>query len=203
MTPYEQRVARRRARARELRDGGESLRFIAGQLGVGRSTVARDLLVAVPGLRLAPPNHAGPGNVRAVTHGAGSPRLVEARARVLVPVIFGANPHLDATRDGAAVFRYAVTLARVERVYAWLSEQGDPVFVDVDAGRAHGVFDRLERWERMADACESQLAIAPLTRAKLGLDLLQARRSLEDELAEGREAWRRREAIDSETGEAK
>jgi hypothetical protein len=177
MTPYEQRVARRRARARGLRDEGLSVREIAARLEVGRSTVARDLLVVVPGLGRAVQNHAGPGNGRALRHGAHSAVRVEPRARELVPAILEANVHLDATRDGAAVVRYATTLARIEFVYRWLGERADPVFVDVDAGRAHGVFDRLERWERMASEAEQQLAIAPLTRARLGLNLLEAKRA--------------------------
>ncbi len=104
-----------------------------------------------------------------VTHGARSPALVEPRARELAPEVLEANAHLDAARDGAAVFRYAVTLARVERVYRWLSEQDDAVFVDEEAGKPHGVFERLEKWETQADRAEERLAIAPLTRAKLGL----------------------------------
>ena len=46
--------------------------------------------------------------------------------------------------------------------------------------KAHGVYERLERWERQADGAEERLAIAPLTRARLGIDLMTARRSLED-----------------------
>jgi sigma-70-like protein len=191
-----ERAARRWKRAHALRAEGLSYAQIAERLGVSKATVHADLHLSGPERRPAPVAAAGPANLRALRHGAHSPGLVEGRARELVPVIFGCNPHLDGSRDGPAVFRYAVLLARVERVYRWLGEQGDPVFVDVEAGRAHGVFDRLERWERMASEAEQQLAVAPLTRARLGLDLMQARRSLDDELAEGREAWRRREAMD-------
>jgi transposase len=190
MTPREQRLARRRARARELRDEGLSVRQIAGRLGVGRGTVGRDLLVTAresPGREV--PNRAGPGNARAVTHGAHRPEIVETRARELVPAILEANGHLDAVRDGAAVARYAMTLARVELVYRWLGGRGDPVFVDADLGVAHGIYGRLEQWERACDRAEDRLAIAPLTRARLGLDLLTARRSLEDEIAESRDVW--------------
>jgi hypothetical protein len=201
MTSQARRIAERRARARLLREQCLSVRAIALRLGVSKSTVAADLAGPVLERRPAPPNHAEPGNGRAVRHGAHSPELVEARARELAPQILGANGHLDAMRDGAAVARYAMALARVELVYRWLAEQGDPVFADVDAGVAHGIYERLERWERQADAAEDRLAIAPLTRARLGLDLLHARRSLEDELAEGRAVWARREAIDGESGE--
>jgi hypothetical protein len=197
-----QRAVRRWKRAHALRAEGLSYAQIAEQLGVSKATVHADLHLSEGERRPAPVAAAGLGNVRALRHGAHSSVLVEARARELVPAILAANPHLDEARDGAAVFRYCVALGRVERVYAWLTAQPDPVFVDLDAGRAHGIFDRLERWERMAAGAESQLAISPLQRSRLGLDLLQARRSLEDELAEGREAWRRREAIESSAGEA-
>ena len=46
----------------------------------------------------------------------------------IAPIVFSANPHLDPERDRAAVSRYAVLLARIERVYDWLSAQTDAVF---------------------------------------------------------------------------
>jgi hypothetical protein len=144
-----------------------------------------------------------PGNTAAARHGARSDALVEPRARELAPVIFAANTHLDEMRDGAAVFRYCVALARIERVYAWLAEQDDAVFADAKDGTVHGVYERLERWERQCDTAEERLAIAPLTRARLGLDKLRAAaitdQALDDELAESRAAWERHEnTIDSE-----
>lgn len=136
-----------------------------------------------------------------MTHGARSDRLVEPRAAELTRPVFEANPHLDPARNGPAVWRYAVVLARVERVYCWLEEQDDPVFEDSDAGKVHGVYERLERWERAASAAEAELAIAPLTRARLGLDHARGRALLDnlEELArEGRrldrEDYQRRSA---------
>lgn len=138
-----------------------------------------------------------PGNDVAVTHGANSPAKVEPRARELAPLILEANPHLDPVRDGAAVFRYSVALARIERVYAWLAEREDAVFDDTEAGTTHGVYERLERWERQADAAEERLAIAPLTRARLGLDQLRGARAAEEAEA-AREA---RERLDVRAGQ--
>ncbi len=40
--------------------------------------------------------------------------------------------------------------------------------------------------------------MTPASRAKLGLDLARTHRTLEDEIADGREAWERRKAIDAE-----
>jgi hypothetical protein len=111
-----------------------------------------------------------PGNEVAVKHGARSNRLVKARAVEIVPEVFAANPHLEAARDGAAVLRYAANLARIERVYRWLAEQTDPVFTDPTDGTVHGVYERLERWERAASAEEDRLGVSPLARTRLGLD---------------------------------
>ena len=189
-------IERRRARVRALRDSGLSIREVARELGVGPTTVTRDLEAVVPESRPAPVAAAGPGNRRAVSHGGHSSRLVEPRAHELAPSILEANPHLDPARDGVAVFRYAVALARVERAYAWLFEQhADAVFADVDAGRVHAVYSSLERWERQCDSAEERLAIAPLTRARLGLDKLRAAQisdaALEADIAAGREIWAR------------
>src|SRR5438046_51565 len=56
-------------------------------------------------------------NTASMTHGARSDRLVEPRAAELVPMILEANGHLDPVRDGPALHRYAMCLARVERCY--------------------------------------------------------------------------------------
>jgi hypothetical protein len=107
-------------------------------------------------------------------HGARSEKLVMPRARELAPAILDDNPQLDAKRDGAAITRYAVVLARIERVYMWLAEQDDAVFESMEDGSVHRVYDQLRQWEKQADAAEDRLAIAPLTRARLGLDLQKA-----------------------------
>ena len=104
----------------------------------------------------------------ALKHGAYSEELVTTEARELVPEIFELHPHLD-RRDSPAVARYAIALARCERIYSWLAGQADPVFADLDAGQVHAVFGRLERWERQASDCERELAISPRERAKLGI----------------------------------
>lgn len=115
-----------------------------------------------------PPNPAQAGNARAATHHAFRAKVVGPRARELARSILEANPHLDPVRDRAAVLRYAVLLARIERVYLWLSRQSDDVFSDAPVGEVHAVFERLEKWEAGAERAEDRLAIAPLTRARLG-----------------------------------
>jgi hypothetical protein len=120
------------------------------------------------------PNPAGPGNVRALRHGAFSDSLVNPRARELAEQVLAANGHLDAMRDGAAILRYSTALARCERVYCWLAEQPDDTFADVVNGLTHSVLDRLRKWESQCDTAERALAITPLVRAKLGLAVAQA-----------------------------
>jgi hypothetical protein len=114
-----------------------------------------------------------PGNEAAVTHGAYSDKLVVPRARELAPTIFESNPHLDPLRDGPAVWRYAMTLARADRINGHLADQDDMVFADVNEGTVHRVYQLLLELEARADKAEERLAIAPLTRAKLGLDQLR------------------------------
>lgn len=123
----------------------------------------------------APPEHvcAKPDNRRSVTHGARASDVEEKSAELVAP-IFAANPHLDPVRNGPAVARDAVLLTRIDRVHRWLDEQADPVFKNVRAGKTHGVYERLEKWERSASAEEDRLAISPLTRARLGLDTAKA-----------------------------
>jgi hypothetical protein len=117
------------------------------------------------------------GNAAAATHGANSLKLVEPHAREIAPAIFTAHPHLDPARDGAAVWRYAITLARIHRVNVWLAQREDPVFADLEAGAPHKVFERLDRWERQAAADEERLGLSPGARVKLGLDLARAKKA--------------------------
>lgn len=168
------RDSQRRRLAREAHylkaeDPERSLREIAGALGVSKSAVDRWLKAPPPEDRSPVPNHATRGEQRGLTHGARSDRLVKPRADRLAPAILRANSHLDVTRDGPAVRRYALILSRMERVHAWLFEQADPVFASAEDGEIHAVYERLERWEAAAERAEKNLALSPLTRAKLGL----------------------------------
>lgn len=115
------------------------------------------------------PQRAGePG--RATTHGAFAERQIGERAEAQALAVFDANEHLDRVRDRPAVLRYCVLLARLERVYEWLASQPDEVFADPEAGEAHRIFERVERWERAADTAEDRLALAPLARHRFGFD---------------------------------
>lgn len=119
------------------------------------------------------------GNTRSLKHGAFSSRLIDEWAPDLAVAVFEANPHLDAQRDAPAVHRYVNVWARHLRVSAWLDEQADPLFADVGEGRVHPVVNRVERWEKQLDGMERQLALAPLTRAQLGLTLAHGQSLIE------------------------
>ena len=177
----DERTRRVKRRARALRSEGLTIRQVAEELDVGRSTVHRWLSEpAPPGVANLfdddgkPVAGAEPGNLRRVTHGAHSETLVRPEADALLPGLLEANAHLALERDGAAIHRYAMTLARIARVWAWLDEQADPVFADVTDGEIHSVYRVLGEWERRASADEDRLGIAPLTRAKLGLNVARA-----------------------------
>jgi len=115
-----------------------------------------------------------PGNEVSTTHGAFSLAKVEPRAEEIGEAIYAMHPHLDGVRDVLAVRRLAVVLARIERVDSWLAEQDDPVFENAARGKAHRVYERWERWQRLATALERQLAMSPLTRAQLGITAAHA-----------------------------
>jgi hypothetical protein len=113
------------------------------------------------------------GNTRAAKHGARSDRMVAPRAAELVDELFAAHQHLDRARDHALVTRYALALAHVERCHEWLANQKDSVFSDVKRGVFHGVFDRLERWERQCDRCEQRLGLDPSSATRLNVGKAQ------------------------------
>jgi hypothetical protein len=190
----------RRRRVVALHGEGESIRGIARRLGIGVATVHRDLKAdgVVRPANLPP---AELGNTRAMTHGLDSDRVtgavIEPRARELLPGIVDAHGHLDAGRDGPAVLRYALCLARLEHAYGWLAQQGDELFSDRKAGKVHGLLGRVARWEAQAGREEERLAISPRERTRLKLDQVRGQLLLaggaldlaalsDDELAEYR-----------------
>lgn len=123
-----------------------------------------------------PPNPQPAGEVgRAATHGARSDALIQPAAERWRKVVLAANPHLDATRDGPAVARYATLLARIERVHNWLAEQPDPVFRNPAAQipKVHPVLERLAKWEEGAARAEDRLGISPIARHRMGIDARQ------------------------------
>lgn len=118
-------------------------------------------------LQLVPP--AEKGNRRALKHGAWG-REVDGLAHELEPALYEDNKHLDPRRNAPAVYRYLTLLVRIELVYRWLGTRKDPIFSNRRTGKAHAIYERLERWENQASKEEDRLAISPLTRARLKMD---------------------------------
>jgi hypothetical protein len=176
-----ERVERRRRVAKVVREEGlQGARQVARRLGIPVTTAHRDL----EALELLPerPANAPPapvGNGRAMTHGLDSERVLRGviapRAAELAPSIIAANPHLDQSRDGLAVLRYARVLACLERAYWWLAEQPDDLFADVEKGVVHALYSRVALWERQASRDEERLAISPRERTRLKLDQVKGR----------------------------
>jgi hypothetical protein len=145
---------------------------------------------------------AGNGNGRAISHGAyaqvTAERLDAKVRRVLdavtvdAPVreVDGALP----AADGVAVRQLAETLCRLDDIGDYLHRRG----WEDESGKPRPVLEYEGRLRSHVLDLLRELGMTPASRAKLGLDLARTHRSLEDELAVGREAWRRREAIDAE-----
>lgn len=198
-----ERAARRRAKAKALRAEGLSFAEIARRLNVSKSTVHADVTAEEPE-RAPVPNlqdehgqpvaGAEPGNARALTHGAHSPRLVEPRAEVILERVeelcagtpAGAPPFAPARRV------LARRLAQAELVQEWLERENAGSPLDADgaplpaAGFEQKVLDGIERSLDL-------LGLTPTSAAKLGVDLQRAAASSE-ELAAVRAARERLDA---------
>jgi transcriptional regulator with XRE-family HTH domain len=148
-------LARRRARARRLRDDeGLSVREIAKRLGVSVSTAHADLQHAAP--RLAPVANiqdaqgkpvagAEEGNTRAMTHGAHSERHIAPLREKHAAELRVSYPRLDDRR----LVLLADRLARIEAVSAWLDAQEG--IVRDHNGEVYAVVKELERWTSRAE----------------------------------------------------
>jgi hypothetical protein len=188
------RLERQRERIRFLLDAEptRAARSIAREVGCSASTVIRQrewYVLEDPQSKTAKAIHAGmanlrepagPGNTRALVHGADSEvalRPLRARLQASLRDEFGAV--IDARR----LWLLADLLARIESARSWLDERGG--VVRDRHGDVFPVVDRLERWGARADALLRELhaALTPT-----------AEQALAATLAEGRAAWQRHEA---------
>lgn len=137
-----ERLARRRARARELRSEGLSVRQIGRELGVGATTVFRDLAAVVPEVehRPAPLAAAPPGNLRAVSHGCWSETSIaparEAHARDLAE----RYPDLDPGRRAVEAQRRAM----IQLASDWIDRAG--TVVRGELGQTYDIAVKLAAW---------------------------------------------------------
>jgi hypothetical protein len=176
---HAERVKRRRAKARRLREDGASVRAVARKLGVSTSTAHADLRAeddpprAIANLQrqridgsLEPVAGAEPGNRRAQKGGWTSVRVLAPRAEELRNEITELVP-VHGPADEPAVRLLSWQLARIERANAWLDEHG---LLDAE-GSPQPVLKVLSTWENSAARLMDQLGLSPTSRAWLGVDL--------------------------------
>jgi hypothetical protein len=120
-----------------------------------------------------PPRHPDftEGNVVALKHGAGSPRVVDPLAAELVADALTAVPDLERPEYRATVEAWAREEARCRLLSAWLNQHG---LMD-DEGRLRPAEQALHRAETRATNLRSRLGLDPLSTARLGRDKAQAR----------------------------
>jgi hypothetical protein len=186
VTRQASRIAARRARARALADEGLSVREIALRLDVSKSTAAADLLVpeADSDGRPVVPNRAENGNERALTHGVYSDRRIAPVREQHVIDLAERFPGFD----GARIALQAQRLAQIDLGSAWLDQRGG--VVRSEHGQVFDIADKVLRWAAQAEVWFER---AEAERREHG-----RHDALAEVVAEGREAWRRREQADSE-----
>lgn len=140
------------------------------------------------------------GNQVALRHGAYSDRLVQPRALEIAQALTddGAFPsYLAEPRYRPAVLAYCTTLARLERLEAWLGAQaveGVPLELAED-GEVRSATRLLMDLDRQADRHRQALGLTPLAAARLGKDVAAQQVSLS-------QLWEQMDAEDAEGGEA-
>lgn len=144
---------------------------------------------------------AGVGNLRAVSHGAyarvTAPRL-DVKTRQIVDALSADAPVRAAdgslpAADAAAARLLAETLCRLETIGDYLERRG----WEGEDGRPRPVLEYEARLRSQALDLMKEFGMTPASRMKLGLDLARAHKTLEEEIADGRDAWERRESIDA------
>lgn len=146
---------------------------------------------------------------RPPTHGVYA-RVTEAQLDSKTRVIFDALA-ADApmrTDDGGLPAAHAMTvrlLAEVmvlrERALAETIAHGLEIASGPHKGKLRGVVEYGLRLNAQALELAKELGMTPRSGAALGLDVARARRTLEDEVVEGREAWERHGVIDGTADE--
>lgn len=121
-----------------------------------------------------------PGNTAALQHGAFSPRFVDPLAADLVRLVLE-DPqvgYLTAPAYRPALWAWARAEAQAQLLVEYLAragqESGDGVG-DLDLDRVRTAYLLLHRAESRADRSRARLGLDPLSRARLGKDVAQAK----------------------------
>jgi hypothetical protein len=124
-----------------------------------------------------------PGNTMSVTHGANSPRAVEARAEIVRQELFTICPWLDAGQDVIAVARFLRAEARALMLHESIMEISE---------RAGAAKVPVRQWEqataadRLAAQLGNVLGLDPTGRARLKQTVVSTEHTLADLMAQGR-----------------
>ena len=130
-----------------------------------------------------------PGHFLALKHGARSDRLIVPRAGEIVEELAEHLPgYLLEPSYAPAVMAYATTLARIERVAAYLEAQEGGIPEVAADGQVRSATNLLLKLEARAESQRQRLGLDPLSRAKLGRDVTQAQVSITAQLAAYRAA---------------
>lgn len=122
------------------------------------------------------PYRVGEGNTLAEKHGASSPRRVDPIAQGIMAEAL-ADPsleYLQAPRFGAAVLAWARSEAKVALVDAWVDGMSLEEASASGQGRTSPL-ELLRKYEVLASNHRSRLGLDPLSAARLGKDVAQAR----------------------------
>lgn len=129
-----------------------------------------------PGNEVGMATRAAPGNELRLTHGAYQPRRFEPLAEEMAAQLLD-----QASRDGSpiayladptyrlAVFAWARIEARIQLVSEWLWDRGSELD---DGGEPLGATKLLDRLEGRGEALRARLGLDPLSRARLGRDVV-------------------------------
>lgn len=171
-------------------DGSEEL-VVPGSVEVTRATPSE----GTPYQRTHPPFE--PGNTVAVSHGAGSPRIVEPLASELVTTTVEAAPFLDQPSFHPALKAWARAEARCALLAAYLDEHG---LLD-EQGQPRPATKLMTQMENLALKQRARLGLDAASRAGIEASLTSsaaAQLSLEAALDRGAEQLRQRMAKSEE-----
>ncbi|MBA8958186.1 hypothetical protein JOJ86_001477 [Rhodococcus percolatus] len=125
------------------------------------------------------------GNTVGQRHGAHSERVIAPLAAEIANAQLEELPYLRDPSYRETLLDWARTTAKIERIEAWLDENGGDI---ADDGSVRGAAIHLLRLQAHASKVSARLGFDPLSRAKLGKDLTATKLDAAQILTAEREA---------------